>query len=79
MDKNQIQTTATLTCPECGTKEVVQMPTNGHQHYFKCANETCNADVATKEGECCVFCSYADIPCPEKQMHPDTNLPHSLI
>ncbi|GIK83988.1 MAG: hypothetical protein BroJett025_06100 [Patescibacteria group bacterium] len=67
---------ATLTCPMCGTKQKVLMPPEGFQHYYKCTNEECLADLAPLEGKDCVFCSYADKPCPQRQLHPDLSEHH---
>lgn len=67
----EIDTQAKLTCPECGATYDVVMPTEQKQHFFKCSNEQCNANIATNENECCVFCSHADKPCPSKQVNPE--------
>ena len=61
----EIKTKATLTCPKCGTKQEVDMPVNACQHFYKCTN--CGETLKPKEGDCCVFCSYADSKCPPKQ------------
>lgn len=61
----EIKTKATLTCPKCGTKQEVNMPVDACQHFYKCTN--CNEMLKPKEGDCCVFCSYADSRCPPKQ------------
>jgi hypothetical protein len=66
----KIKTEAVLICPECSASHKVVMPTEGKQHFYKCPNEECEANVATKEGECCVFCSHSDQPCPTKQIDP---------
>lgn len=65
MDK-QIQTRATLTCPKCQAKQEVEMPTDACQHFYKC--QSCGEMLKPKEGDCCVFCSYANTKCPPKQM-----------
>ena len=54
----KIRTKATLTCPKCGYKQTADMPTNACQHFYKCSN--CKEVLKPKEGDCCVFCSYAD-------------------
>lgn len=56
---------AKFTCPECGHAEEVEMSTNACQHFYKCTK--CGEAVTPKEGDCCVFCSYADSKCPPKQ------------
>jgi len=65
MNEFEIIATATLTCPECGLGQRVEMPTDACQHFYRCVG--CNALLKPKDGDCCVFCSYGDIPCPPKQ------------
>jgi hypothetical protein len=57
--------TASIICPECGTATVEEMPTNACLFFYSCA--TCSALLKPKPGDCCVFCSYSDTPCPPKQ------------
>ena len=59
-------TTGTLTCPECGFSEALEMPTDACQIFHECSG--CKATLSPKTGDCCVFCSYADVQCPPKQM-----------
>ncbi|MDA0734155.1 MAG: GDCCVxC domain-containing (seleno)protein [Chloroflexi bacterium] len=58
-------TKTNLTCPNCGAAQDVEMPTDACQFFYQCAN--CQSVLRPKEGDCCVFCSYADLPCPPKQ------------
>ncbi len=60
-----VQTEATITCPECGHTETETMPTNACRVVYVCAG--CNATLHPRQGDCCVFCSYADLVCPPKQ------------
>ncbi len=60
-----IKTKAMLTCPKCGKKQEVDMLLNACQHFYKC--KSCGELLQPKEGNCCVFCSYADSKCPPKQ------------
>lgn len=62
----EIKTEAILTCPKCGKEQKVIMPINACQHFYKCVS--CEVILKPKEGDCCVFCSYADSKCPPKQM-----------
>ena len=62
----QVKTTATLTYPKCHRLQTAKMPTDACQHFYKC--QSCGETLAPKKGDCCVFCSYADIKCPPKQM-----------
>lgn len=68
-----IDLNATLTCPVCGTEQKVVMPEKQFQHYYKCTNEECLEDLTPIEGKDCVFCSYADKPCPQRQINPEVN------
>ncbi len=61
----QIQRSATLTCPECGYRKKEQMPVDACQFFYDC--EGCDARLKPKSGDCCVYCSYADVPCPSVQ------------
>lgn len=63
--KDKIKTEAILTCPKCHSQQKVEMPTNACQYFYKC--ESCGEMLTPKEGDCCVFCSYADTKCPSKQ------------
>ena len=62
----EIVTEATITCPKCGHSARETMPTNACQHFYRC--EGCGEMLKPLEGECCVFCSYADVQCPPKQV-----------
>ena len=54
-----------ITCPECGFKKMEIMLENTSQTFYRCTH--CKQQVKAKEGDCCVFCSYADYPCPQAQ------------
>lgn len=41
------------------------MPENACQRFYLCTG--CGETLKPKPGDCCVFCSYADTPCPPKQ------------
>lgn len=60
-----VETRAITTCPFCRGLYEVEMPTNYCQIVFKCPE--CGKAITPKEGDCCVFCSYADKKCPIKQ------------
>jgi hypothetical protein len=61
----EIQRSATLTCPECGHCKTERMPVDACQFFYACAG--CGARLKPKPGDCCVYCSYADVPCPPIQ------------
>ncbi len=54
-----------LTCPSCGAEQEVEMPTDACQFFYECTN--CAKMLTPLEGDCCVFCSYADHKCPPMQ------------
>jgi len=56
---------STLTCPLCGHVKTETMPTDACQWYYEC--EQCKALLKPKPGDCCVFCTYGDVPCPPVQ------------
>ena len=56
---------STLTCPHCGHQARETMPENACLHFWNCF--ACGARLSPKPGDCCVFCSYGDVPCPPKQ------------
>ena len=56
---------STLTCPKCGAKELLTMPEDKCVYFHKCT--TCGELLKPIEGDCCVFCSYGDVPCPPIQ------------
>ncbi|NNE86529.1 MAG: hypothetical protein HKN27_00505 [Silicimonas sp.] len=66
MDTPEIKLTSTLTCPECKTESTGQMSTDACQFFYDCP--ACKAVLKPKPGDCCVWCSYGDVPCPPIQM-----------
>lgn len=56
---------ASVTCPACGHVSVEAMPTDRCVFFFDCRG--CGAVLRPKPGDCCVFCSYGDRPCPSVQ------------
>ena len=53
---------ATLTCPHCGKRTGAAMPEDACLWFFECPG--CGVLLRPKPGDCCVFCSYGDAPCP---------------
>lgn len=41
------------------------MPTDACQWFYDCKG--CGALLKPKAGDCCVFCSYGNVPCPPIQ------------
>lgn len=56
---------STLTCPECGHARTETMPADACLWFYDCTH--CGAVLKPKPGDCCVFCSYGDVPCPPVQ------------
>ncbi len=56
---------STITCPHCGHQQLETMPTDACQHFYDC--RSCGEVLKPNPGDCCVFCSYADVPCPPIQ------------
>ena len=57
---------STIRCPLCGHEREETMPTDACQWFYDC--QGCGAVLRPKQGDCCVFCSYGDVPCPPIQM-----------
>lgn len=60
-----MQLTSTLTCPRCSGVTSESMPTDACQYFYDCRH--CAAVLRALKGDCCVFCSYGDVPCPPVQ------------
>ena len=65
MSDLQIQPRSTLTCPHCGHQVTETMPTDACQYFYDCLG--CGVVLKPKPGDCCVYCSYGDVPCPPIQ------------
>ncbi len=63
---DQTDRRSTLTCPRCGHRQREAMASNACVYRYECAQ--CGADIKTRPGSCCVFCSYGDTPCPPEQV-----------
>jgi hypothetical protein len=60
-----VQMQSTITCPACGYRAVETMPTDACLYFYGC--KQCGLEMKPKQGDCCVFCSYGDVPCPPIQ------------
>ncbi|RUU11602.1 hypothetical protein EOD23_09940 [Mesorhizobium sp. USDA-HM6] len=60
-----IELTSTITCPACGHRRAETMPTDACQYFYEC--ESCGTLLKPLLGDCCVFCSFGDHPCPPRQ------------
>jgi len=61
-----MQAESTITCPNCGYAKKETMPTDACQWFYECTS--CHEVLKPKQGDCCVFCSYGDVPCPPIQL-----------
>ena len=70
---------STIACPECGHRRTETMPTDACWYFYDCHG--CGAVLRPRRGDCCVFCSFGDVPCPPVQQdHPccmqsESNIP----
>ncbi|WP_108861914.1 GDCCVxC domain-containing (seleno)protein [Ruegeria sp. Alg231-54] len=65
MTEQTVVLESTLTCPKCGHSETEIMPTDACQWFYEC--KSCTTVLKPLEGDCCVYCSYATVPCPPIQ------------
>jgi hypothetical protein len=56
---------STIRCPGCGRQKTEEMPVDACRFFYDC--EGCGTRLKPKAGDCCVFCSYGDVPCPPMQ------------
>lgn len=56
---------STITCPNCKASFREVMPVNSCLMVYDC--RSCGFAMHHKEGDCCVFCSFGDVPCPARQ------------
>lgn len=56
---------STVTCAHCEKKTTENMPEDACQYFWECPN--CGQVLKPLDGDCCVFCSYGDTPCPPVQ------------
>ena len=52
----------TITCPSCGHTAVETMPLDRCVYFYE--SSSCHVVLKPKAGDCCVYCSYGDKPCP---------------
>lgn len=65
MTEQMINIHSRIACPECGHVAREAMPTDACQWFYDCRG--CGAVLRPKPGDCCVFCSFGDVPCPPVQ------------
>lgn len=62
----KLELRSTITCPECGHQAIETMPIDACQYIYNCSK--CGRQIKPKKGDCCVYCSYGDVPCPPIQV-----------
>lgn len=60
-----IKRQSTISCPECGNESKESMATDSCQYFWECSH--CHELIKAAKNDCCVFCSYGNIPCPPVQ------------
>ena len=63
---NNLKLLSELTCPHCQFKVTLIMPTDACQWFYEYTQS--HKLLEPLKGDCCVFCSYASIPCPSIQI-----------
>lgn len=71
MKKPNINLKSTIICPSCGHKETETMSTDSCQWFYEC--KECKILLKPRDGDCCVFCSFGDVPCPVIQENPNAS------
>lgn len=54
-----------IVCPSCSGATLETMPNDACQYFYDCKH--CGAVLRPLPGDCCVFCSFADVKCPPVQ------------
>lgn len=70
-----MQLESTIRCPGCGTMTNETLPLDACQFFYECSG--CGAVLRPLPGDCCVFCSYGDQPCPPMQGEGDSDSRYS--
>ena len=63
--ENLLDLETTITCPECGRSETETMSVEFRRPFYTCNG--CGTILSPKSRDCCVYCSYATVPCPSFQ------------
>lgn len=56
---------STITCPGYGHRWTDTIPNGACQYLYGCGK--CGFQLKPKKGDCCVYRSYGDVPCPPLQ------------
>jgi hypothetical protein len=58
--------TTRVVCPSCGYAAEERMPVNACRYFYRC--EGCGVLMKPRPGDCCVYCSFGEMPCPDRQL-----------
>ncbi|PIQ76181.1 hypothetical protein COU78_01330 [Candidatus Peregrinibacteria bacterium CG10_big_fil_rev_8_21_14_0_10_49_24] len=58
---------ATIRCPKCEKNSEAEIPVGQCQYFYVCPH--CSERLKAQGEDCCVFCSYADVPCLTAQQY----------
>jgi len=61
----EIKLKSVITCLYCGFAKEETMPVDACQFFYQCIS--CGKVMKPKPGDCCVFCSWGSVKCPDKQ------------
>jgi hypothetical protein len=59
---SELMLVSVITCPVCGHQSPEKMSESSCLYFWKCT--FCGEIIKPETGDCCVFCSYGDHPCP---------------
>lgn len=65
VDASKVMLDAVLRCPFCLGEELLRMPENFCEILRPC--RFCRRIIRPRPGDCCVYCSFATVPCPPHQ------------
>ena len=68
-----VERRSTVTCPQCGHRSMETMPIDACQYLYTC--KRCGLGMKPIKGDCCVFCSFGDTPCPPIQQERSRQMP----
>jgi hypothetical protein len=64
-----VELRSTISCPYCSHSQTLTMAEDSCLVAYDCP--ACGARLTPNPGDCCVFCSYGDVPCPPVQKNGD--------
>ena len=62
----EVKLKSVITCPLCSSQSEEIMPEESCKFIWECG--ACGEVSRAEEGDCCVYCSYGETPCPPVQV-----------